>query len=438
MEENSYYCSQCGTKIEPSMKFCSNCGSKVNIISPKENAEKVVDKELVSESDARSDYQNSSSGVAEIGGKKKIPLKIVIPIIIALIGLLYILKVNFLGNSNDDPDIGLKIENVSFDFLVEDELIPTIAYAYAMGDEGMIKMTVTNNTDKAKSLVAGCEIPGWTNPFESSFTLKKNGFKELNLKLSFLEKLKQNKEIVDAQINYYIKENGVIIWNQSKSIKISSKGTMLWSKYADFDMIDYVSGFVNPNDVKVEEIVSRAKEYAPDRNLIGYQFDDDEMQAIQTRKEARAIFLALHEFGISYVNSPMSYSIGHSQKVRTPFESIRDKSANCIDGAILYASIFENLGMEPMIIIGPGHAIVGVRLYPNSADAIYIETTLTGSTDETDNYEEVSDEEILAALFNRACEKGGETYNEWLQNDEVQIVDIKDCRSRKIFPTFTN
>ncbi len=86
----------------------------------------------------------------------------------------------------------------------------------------------------------------------------------MNLKLSFLEKLKQNKEIADAQINYYIKENGVIIWNQSKAIKISSKGTMLWSKYADFYMVDYVAGFVNPND--------------------------DEMQAIQTRKEARAVF----------------------------------------------------------------------------------------------------------------------------------------------------
>ncbi len=57
---------------------------------------------------------------------------------------------NFWEDSNDDPDIGLKIENVSFDFLVEDELIPAIAYAYAMGDEGMIEMTVTNNTDKAK------------------------------------------------------------------------------------------------------------------------------------------------------------------------------------------------------------------------------------------------------------------------------------------------
>jgi hypothetical protein len=67
-----------------------------------------------------------------------------------------------------------------------------------------------------------------------------------------------------------------------------------------------------------------------------------------------------------------------AERVRMPRESIREVSANCIDGAVLYASLFENLGMDPVIVLVPGHAYVGVRVAQNSPDFLYIETALTG------------------------------------------------------------
>ena len=44
----------------------------------------------------------------------------------------------------------------------------------------------------------------------------------------------------------------------------------------------------------------------------------------------------------------------------------------------MYASLFENLGMDPVIVLVPGHAYVGVRLSPKMNDFLYIETSLTG------------------------------------------------------------
>jgi hypothetical protein len=47
---------------------------------------------------------------------------------------------------------------------------------------------------------------------------------------------------------------------------------------------------------------------------------------------------------------------------------------------VVYAAMFENLGMEPVIMLVPGHAYVGVRMGPKSERYLYIETSLTGRT----------------------------------------------------------
>jgi len=44
----------------------------------------------------------------------------------------------------------------------------------------------------------------------------------------------------------------------------------------------------------------------------------------------------------------------------------------------MYAAMFENLGMEPVIVLVPGHAYVGVRVARGSNRFLYIETSLTG------------------------------------------------------------
>jgi hypothetical protein len=64
--------------------------------------------------------------------------------------------------------------------------------------------------------------------------------------------------------------------------------------------------------------------------------------------------------------------------VRLPEESLQRASANCIDGAVLYASLFENLGLESVVVLVPGHAYVGVKLAEGGKDYLYLETALTG------------------------------------------------------------
>jgi len=138
-----------------------------------------------------------------------------------------------------------------------------------------------------------------------------------------------------------------------------------------------------PHDSRVEEVLERAKEFVPGRRLPGYE--EGKPAAIQegsTMTQARAIYRALQEGRLSYVKSSGTFgaraNAAVAERVRFPQESLSHISANCIDGAVLYASLFENLGMDSVIVLVPGHAYVGVRLAENTDDYLYLETALTG------------------------------------------------------------
>src|SRR5260370_1287543 len=103
-------------------------------------------------------------------------------------------------------------------------------------------------------------------------------------------------------------------------------------------------------------------------------------QEVETHRAARAIFIALQRSGLSYVKS--SLTLGDhgslSERVRMPRVSLGNGSANCIDAAVLYASLFENLGMEAEVIVVPGHAYAGVRVAAASDSFLLIDAALTG------------------------------------------------------------
>jgi len=115
--------------------------------------------------------------------------------------------------------------------------------------------------------------------------------------------------------------------------------------------------------------------------------------------------------------------------VRLPQESVLQKSANCIDGAVLFASLFENIGLEPLIVLTPGHAFIGVRLAPNSRETLFIETTLIGRR--------VMESILtLQSTFDAAVSEANAEYNNAITTDpsSVHIIDIKKERENGIYP----
>lgn len=93
-----------------------------------------------------------------------------------------------------------------------------------------------------------------------------------------------------------------------------------------------------------------------------------------------SIYEELRARGFSYTNiSTAYYDSERVQYIRRPRELIASRTGNCIEGSVVFASVLENMGMQPVIYRIPGHAFVGVRSAPGSEVVWPVETTLLGA-----------------------------------------------------------
>jgi hypothetical protein len=96
------------------------------------------------------------------------------------------------------------------------------------------------------------------------------------------------------------------------------------------------------------------------------------------RDTLQALFDTLDERGTRYSNVGRTYFAGW-QRVRRAAEVLSARAANCVDASLLFASVLELIGMEPVIVFATGHAYVGVRAAPGSERVWAIETTGVGT-----------------------------------------------------------
>jgi len=165
------------------------------------------------------------------------------------------------------------------------------------------------------------------------------------------------------------------------------------------DFTPYYAAWVTPNVSEVMQVLRRAVDLHPDKMMVGYQTDSEGV-ALQVR----AIFDSLKAEQITYVNSVLCFGVSgneYMQRVRLPRESLANKSANCIDGAVLMASLLEAASLNPALVLVPGHAFLAWETQDRSGNWDYLETTMISSQD-----------------FSTACEAGRDQAARWKQLHE--------------------
>lgn len=172
------------------------------------------------------------------------------------------------------------------------------------------------------------------------------------------------------------------------------------------DLSRYLGAFVTPNAPVVMKYLRTAAKHHPEGRLYGYQQD--------VLPQAKAIFDALKEESqITYINSIVTFNPEESaktQRVRLPRESLEDKSANCIDGTLLFASLLEAASLNPAIVLIPGHAFVGWQTQSDADDWSYLETTMIG----TNTFEQAMDIGIRKAKsFRAVAVKNPSAFRRW-------------------------
>lgn len=131
---------------------------------------------------------------------------------------------------------------------------------------------------------------------------------------------------------------------------------------------------------------------------MGYQGGADAVD-----EQVAIIFNHLKRRGVIYSSITTTSAASDnviSQVVRFPSDSVRTAQANCVDGTVLMASILRKIDIEPIIITGPGHAMLGYyRQRPGGdrkPDFLVVETTM-----------------IANASFPEAVKRGVTTYRKW-------------------------
>ncbi|HVH88563.1 MAG TPA: hypothetical protein VM912_17730 [Terriglobales bacterium] len=298
----------------------------------------------------------------------------------------------FAGGDFDKPDVTKPVRAVrtpeptfKIESGIDGDVFPAFAnYASLQSPDqrkwGVVSVSASNPTDTDHRYRIAVRVPGWSDQEVQIVTLQAGAARTFIFAPSFLPRLYHNREIAaaTAQINITDGRSNPV-YNATVPVRMRAVEDMFWGK--GFKYAQFIASWVTPHDARVERVLSQAKELMPGRRLPGYEeWKDAAGQERETRLQARAIYTALQKQKLSYVKSSLTFGANAdvSERIRTPRESILASSANCIDAAVLFASAFENLGMEPVIMLVPGHAYVGVKTATNSDTYLYIDVALTG------------------------------------------------------------
>jgi hypothetical protein len=196
----------------------------------------------------------------------------------------------------------------------------------------------------------------------------------------FPDKIHSVSEITRASLNILGEdlENGKIEVHKTYPVWLLARTSVPLATYnpatgAWQDMSRYLGAFVTPNQPRVMQFLYDVAGKHPEARLLGYQEDAD------VAAQVRAVFDALKEVaGIAYVNSVRDFNPDagvKSQRLRLPAESLDGKQANCVDGAVLFASLLEALSLSPALVVLPAHVIVGWESAAQSDQWQYLDTT---------------------------------------------------------------
>ena len=283
---------------------------------------------------------------------------------------------------------------------------------------GVVAVAVSNPGDGPLRQRISVRIPGWSDQEIQIAEVAAHSAHTFLFAPAFLPRFYRNHEITAATAQIAVSDlAGHSVYESTTPVRLRSAEDMYWG--ADFKYAPFVASWVTPHDARVESLLAQAKRYTADHRLPGYENWKNALQQEQeTYREAEAIYLAVKNQGMSYVRS--STTLGDhgsaSERIRMPGVSLSQSSANCIDAAVMYASLFENLGMDSTVLIVPGHAYAGVRVAAGSPKFLYIDVALTGRS--------------TFAQAVQSAETGLARYD----TKAITRVGIQEARSSGIFP----
>ena len=189
----------------------------------------------------------------------------------------------------------------------------------------------------------------------------------------------QTRAAMEIQYQYRGPDGKLVEESETKELTLLSRNQVYYSSLKPADCVDWndrmnlvgavVSSFVTHEDTVIQQAAGRIAKWSGGANASGS--DDDAL------KFMAAAYLFMGE-NIAYQTPPGGENNAtFIQHVKYGRDVLKNKAGTCIDLAILYGSLCQAVGLEPVLYNIPGHCFPAVRL-PVSGKVIAVESTMIG------------------------------------------------------------
>lgn len=309
--------------------------------------------------------------------------------------------------------------------------VPTGIYHLLPGlKHRILEIRLQNHTPTAQRLIVHTAIQGYTQAAQDTVDLQPDETRTLYPYPSFLT-AKLATLLTDQPTAWTIRItrlDGATVFEQTRALQLLARDTLLFhhrflNEHAD--LLTTIAAWVAPQAPVIGQLLSEASRRTPFGGFVGYQEtrflagdrDPAQRQAAEhldhaaiTRRQVQAFYETLQDHGLRYAEQSSLYPAQDRQRVLHPQEALAHQTANCLDGAVLFASLLLRAGLQPVIVLIPGHAFLGWQTWVDSDEYEFLETTQLGSASFaralTAGQEQAKRAGIRARTLNRPFKEG--------------------------------
>lgn len=170
-----------------------------------------------------------------------------------------------------------------------------------------------------------------------------------------LDRLRAVREREIAHIQLVVRDKEQVLFARTQEIPVLAYNEWIFHE----DLLELTAAFVQPNAPELGAVIDlaavRLRALSGSTSFSGYQSGrrDHVMQMLAALHAA-----LLHDCQLSYINPPPSFE-RTGQKIRLAADTLAQRRGTCLDLSVLQAAVWEHVGLHPVIVLVPGHALLG-------------------------------------------------------------------------------
>lgn len=328
---------------------------------------------------------------------------------------------------------GATVDRIGMEITVW-EIVPSVYHLYGTFFDSMAQVTLTNENAQPVKVRVEATVPNYTETAVSTVTLAPDEklLVELNPPLlpGVMERLTEAKSAsLHVKVEYLKEGERRLIYEETTPTKVWSQGDVLLEDPRFHNPFIFEAALVTPADPALDRILRNATKYAPG-GIISGGYGEAGDKSRKVYNTLKAIYQAVADDGVIYVNAGIPFLSAEEkaqgyylQRIKLPYQVLATRSGMCIETSLLFASLYEKIRLDPVIIRMPGHAFLAVPVEKGSATYYFIETTLVGRYS-----------------FEAAISSGAKSFNQikaQLEKDRHDLyfwLDISAARQEGILP----